>query len=295
MKSTAAKIAFLGDLGDPWVAAIAGAFPPTLAVESRNCPAELSPDAVAPADEPLLVVVHRQYWSSSDDRLFQGWPRRRDKPARPVRVFCFGPFFRHEELERLRPMFDQMIPEATAAEILPGRALELLEGVSRPFAGIPVASFRVEVACGTCGLAQVLVQRINDGGYRAILVDESEIGGLAPIASAERALTIWEAPILEPDWPERLRACADASGPVIVLAGFADRAIVSISRAHGAVACLDLPVDGDDLLNVVDRIATGFSLDRWPIPMRMDSAHSVPPPRKRDLTPLRWPDPTRSV
>ena len=40
---------------------------------------------------------------------------------------------------------------------------------------------------------------------------------------------------------------------MIALAGFADRAIVARAREAGAVACLELPCDLDDLVDAVDR------------------------------------------
>ena len=73
-------------------------------------------------------------------------------------------------------------------------------------------------------------------------------------SSRPRVLSVWDVPVLEPDWPELLRR-QSSLGPVIALLGFADRATVARAKAAGAAACLDLPFDLDDLLHVVRRVS----------------------------------------
>ena len=104
-------------------------------------------------------------------------------------------------------------------------------------------------------------------------------------------LTVWELPVLTEDWPERLETRAVALGPVIALAGFADRAIVTTAQARGACACLDFPFDIDDLLDVVDRVARSFAADRWPLPPRAESAHVLPPRSRRRVAASTAPSP----
>ena len=62
-------------------------------------------------------------------------------------------------------------------------------------------------------------------------------------------------PLLEPDWSQRLERRSRATGPVIALFGFADRETVTLAKACGAIACLELPYDVDDLIDVIDRAA----------------------------------------
>ena len=98
---------------------------------------------------------------------------------------------------------------------------------------------------------------------------------------AERTLTIWDVPLLEPDWSQRLERRSRANGPVIALFGFADRETVTLAKACGAIACLELPYDVDDLIDVIDRAARTLSPERWPIPVRVEQPHRLPPPPRR--------------
>ena len=66
-------------------------------------------------------------------------------------------------------------------------------------------------------------------------------------------LTIWEIPVLEPGWASAWNGARFGPDRSIALAGFADRAVVARARAGGAVACLELPCDLDDLIDAVDR------------------------------------------
>ena len=113
-------------------------------------------------------------------------------------------------------------------------------------------------------------------GYRAFAVDDLDQAarvGAPPAAPspADRALTIWDVPVLEPDWAERLERRARLTGPVIALCGFADRDVVVTAKARGAVACLELPYDVDDLIDVIDRAARSIPADKWPKHMRASS------------------------
>ena len=139
----------------------------------------------------------------------------------------------------------------------------------------------------TIELCRALADAFGAAGYRAEAIDDQEIGGLLragidrrPVT--ERVLTIWEIPVLEPGWAERLEWRATRTGPVIVLAGFADRAIVARARAAGAVACLELPCDIDDLIDTVNRAVRSTDLESWPVPPRAEPPHGLPPrPHRR--------------
>ncbi len=128
-------------------------------------------------------------------------------------------------------------------------------------------SFRVEIACGTDELGDSLVQTCTDAGYRVEKVDDSGFGEdlrawVSPVATTERVLTIWEVPVLEPGWAERLGRRAVATGPIIGLMGFAERSTVTLAKANGACACLELPCDRDDLLEVIDRVTRSIPLGK---------------------------------
>jgi DNA-binding NarL/FixJ family response regulator len=101
--------------------------------------------------------------------------------------------------------------------------------------------------------------------------------------------------VLEAGWAQRLEWRARRTGPVIALAGFADRAVVARARGAGAVACLELPCDLDDLVDAVDRTVTLATPESWPIPARVEPPHELPPRRKASrhrslVAPPTWPD-----
>ena len=91
-------------------------------------------------------------------------------------------------------------------------------------------------------------------------------------------VTVWDVPVLEAGWPELIEH-RSRLGPVIALLGFADRATVGLARARGAAACLDLPFNVVDLIDVLDRVSRPMLDEREPaVPVRLESPHAVPPP-----------------
>ena len=115
-------------------------------------------------------------------------------------------------------------------------------------------------------MSSVAVEACERAGYRTrriddLLIEPNSLGRPAQSAGSERVLTIWDVPVLEPGWPDQLERRARLTGPVIALLGFADRASVTLARARGAAACLELPFDLDDLLYLIDRAVETRPLD----------------------------------
>jgi hypothetical protein len=246
---------FVGDLGDPWVAAIADALPRE--VERRTCAGVLPDDWLDETSALGTIVVHRALLTARDARWLAALRSGRADPPRVV--LCVGPHIRHAELERLASLVDEVVPEATArdtiARHLPGGEIRAPLAVRGPDPGrcVSVVSehfeFR-ETLAEACEIAGYLARPARD-------LSEAEPGGLA----------VWNIPVLRTDWPKGLARRASA-GPVVALLGFADRATVGQARAHGASACLELPFDLADLVFVLDRLAAPW----------IEPAHEVPPP-----------------
>jgi hypothetical protein len=291
MDLTEGAILFLGDLNDPWGVAMADVLPAPASVHRVDCSGDLPDLPFDSRRPPRLIVVHRHYWNAGDVKKIKSWRDSRASLSAPALILCFSPYFRYEELERVSGLFDLIIPEATATDVLPGRVARLIDGKASPGSRAKGTSFRIEMACGTDDLVEVLVQRCSDAGYRVEKVDDSGIGEdsrlrVSPVSTTERVLTIWEVPVLEQGWPERLDRRVLATGPVIGLMGFADRATVTLAKANGARACLELPCESDDLLDVIDRVTRSFPLEKWPLPPRAEPPHVLPPrPRRRVSTP----------
>jgi hypothetical protein len=286
MDSNEGAVRFLGDLSDPWVVAIADALPTRASIERVDCAGDLPDNPFDPARPSRAIVVHRHSWNAGQAKRIKSWRARRASGNAPTLILCFSPYLRYEELEQLVSLFDQIVPEATAMDVLPGRLARLIDGIASPGSRTETTSFRIDIACGTEELGEVLVQTCAQAGYRVERADDSRFGEdlqprISPVSRTERVLTIWEIPVLEPSWPERLDRRARATGPVIGLMGFAERSTVTLARANGASACLELPCDSDDLLDVIDRVTRSISLDQWPLPPRAEPPHVLPPRSRR--------------
>jgi hypothetical protein len=284
--ASSCAVGFIGDLSDPWVVAIADALSTSRAVHRVDHTGPLPAWPFEAPDPPCAAVIHRHKLGPPDARRLEEW-RNRDAD-RPGRLFlCVSPYVRYEELERWSGLVELVISEATAADVLPGQLARRLDGQTRRRPSCAAAPIRIEIAGGDDELCRALVDACVHAGYSAGQVDEQEIGGYPQgrprdrsATAAERVLTIWEVPVLEPGWPQRLEWRAHRTGPVIGLAGFADRVIVARAKEAGAVACLDLPCDLDDLTDAVDRAVSSTPPGAWPIPARSEPAHVLPPPRR---------------
>lgn len=238
---------FVGDLGDPWVVAIADRLPDT--VRRRPSPAELPEAWIDEEPPPGLVVLHRPILTGLDLQRI-GRLRGRGEPS-PRVVLCVGPHARHDDLARAARLFDAVLPEATAADTI-RRHVE-------PPGPRPAHRPTIRVVSGLHDVRGVLVDACRVLGYRA----EAEGDGEAGL----RGVVVWDVPMLDPGWPERL-ARRSRSASVVALMGFADRESVAIAREAGAAACLEWPCDLDDLAHVLDRLTAG---------PRVEPGHALPP------------------
>jgi CheY-like chemotaxis protein len=297
----AGPVGFIGDLDDPWIAAIADAISTSRTVHRLDCTGLLPEHLFEKLPPPRAIVIHRHKLSPRDADRIAEW-RARAGEATPRLVLCISPYVRYAELEPWTGLVDMVVSEATAADVLPGRLVRLIDGGARSRPGPGTLPVRIEVAGGDGELCRALRDACGAAGYPVEAVDDQEIGGIPgprrrkrSASAAIRVLTIWELPVLEAAWGQRLEWRARRTGPVIALAGFADRAVVARARGSGAVACLELPCDLDDLVDAVDRAVSTTPPESWPIPTRVEPPHVLPPRRnarrQRSLVaPSPWPD-----
>jgi DNA-binding NarL/FixJ family response regulator len=152
------------------------------------------------------------------------------------------------------------------------------------------ATVDVEVVSTDYEIRSMLREACLRAGYRA---------SDSPTFQSPSDLAVWDVPVLETRWTEQLER-RSRGGPVVALLGFADRAAVSAAREAGASACLDFPCAIDDLIHVLDRLASeatpptrGDSLARAQLPHAAHAPHAIRPRRGR-TTPaagLLWPRP----
>ncbi len=302
MDGSAAAIWFVGDLSDPWVASIGDALPASYGIFRIDSAAE--PLAGRPLDldhPPRLIVVHRQTLAPRDAERLTEWRPQASVATSPALVLCVGPYVRYEELERYSGLVDLVLSEATAADVLPRHVARLLDGRAGRTARAendPVV--RVSVASASPELCRTISDACAAAGYRIEQADDQMVGERLPSSdeqsqAAEPCLTIWDVPVLE-EWTDRLERHARHNGPVVALMGFPDRNMVAVAKSKGAVACLELPLNLDDLVDVIDRIAHSLARGARSAPARAESPHMLPPrprrqagDRRTPANPKEWP------
>jgi len=294
MDSFEGGIWFVGDLSDPWVVTIADALPASLNTIRVDCAGDLPDHPFDPTRRPRLIILHRHRLTASDAERLRAWRGSAASAPPTALILCVSPYVRYEELERWSGLANLVLPETAAPDVLPRHVARLLEDPRiRPARG-EGPPYRLEVAAANDELSRALVDACNPAGHRAQQVDERNVGEASaprypPACPTERVLTIWEVPVLDPGWTDRLERRSLATGPVIALFSFPDRTIVARAKALGAVACLELPCNLDDLLDVIDRTGRSMPQESWPVPVRLEPPHVVPPRSRRRSRPQETP------
>ena len=271
---------FTGDLGDPGSRAIASALPHgrTRWIDAPGDFPRRWPGIAA--ESPRVVVLHRGVLQATDGERVARL-RGRLGGSRPI-ILCVGPHVRYAEIDRWMRWVDVVLTESVAAETIV-RHVQTAEGVSSVLGGEAgkrgqtpeswsVQAHRtVSVVSTNPELRATLAAILRSGGYEVVeLVQLEDSGGSAGVA------TVWDVPVLEPTWRDRL-ATMSATVPVVTLVGFLDRSTANLARVSGASACLDLPCDLADLVGAVDRVAG----------IRRDPAHIGPPaPMRGSVKPV---------
>jgi hypothetical protein len=273
-------VILMGDLSDPWVGLIAESVRGAAGVVGLDCDDELPDRPFDGGRPPRIVILHRNRLGTRDARRVSGWRSQVAADDVLAIVLCVSPFVRYAEVERWHGLVDWVLPEATAPDVLPGRVTRLIEATKRARAQERTTAFHVEVASGIEALGSGVVDTCTAAGFRARLVPDllwsDHSGRPGHAAGNERVVTIWDVPVLEQGWPEQVERRVRLTGPVITLFGFADRAVVAEAKARGASACLDVLYDGDDLIDVIDRVVHARALDSWPVPARIEAPHVLP-------------------
>jgi hypothetical protein len=300
-------ILFAGDLDDPWVRRLVDSLADLGRLQTLQVDGAIPARPFDPDGPPDLLVLHRARLTQSDAaRLMTLRPQARLNPL-PRIILCHSPYVRYAELE-VAASVDVVIPEAAALETLPRHASLLLQSPPRRLGDDRHGSARVEIISSAYEMREMLAEACTAAGFsptrRADLdVREERLDPAGDSSFRGPVITIWDVPVLDPDWPGQLERFG-RRGPVVALLGFADRSIVRLAREKGASACLDLPLDLDDLREILERTARDLlSVPASTVPARAEEAHPVPPPpasravprgraaiRERTGQPPSWPE-----
>ncbi|WP_169974766.1 hypothetical protein [Tautonia rosea] len=249
MNGNRIEVAFSGDLTDPWVAALRNAIHET----STPIDGVVLPQDWSPSPFLSVLVLHRGTLSVAEaDRLRR---LRESDPSLRV-ILVVGPHARYHQIMVWSGIVDVLLPEATACETIARYVGQPTHSRIVPAKPLPVA-----LACGQWELGRLLSDALIDAGYAPRRERDNPLHG-------PEAWVVWDVPVLDPDWSSRLAMAAQRRG-VIALLGLANRDTVVTARASGAIACLDLPCDPDDLIYVLDRLTTASRSAS----LRRDSSH----------------------
>ncbi|QEH33523.1 hypothetical protein OJF2_20250 [Aquisphaera giovannonii] len=289
MSESGKAVWFLGDLEDPWVVAIGESLAGLPGLQVRGAGRELPAPPGGSEEVPGLLIVHRSRLTTHDLARLETWKSlggERGRANQPRILLCYGPNVRYAELERCARLANLLIPEATASETLhrQARRLAALEAdlLTRP----PGQGRRVDVVSSNRALRDAIAEGLAELDFSSRAVaDSGRFEALLPESDDMAEAAVWDVPVLEPGWPEVMQRRARLA-PVVALLGLADRGLVAEARAAGASACLDLPLDLEDLGYVIDRVLAAAAVVGGPGARRAEGGHgSPPPPASRS----RWP------
>jgi hypothetical protein len=284
-------ILFAGELDDPWVGLIVTSISNVAPLRTLDVNGPIPSRLYGDDECPGTVIIHRSRLSQADVSRIEGYRQENQSKLGPEVILCYSPYVRYAELERCSQAVDLLIPEASAVDILP---CHLSRDVQDPAAApghVHRGSIKVEVISTDHALRATLQEICQAagfgslGGSDAIFDPPSSRSSrarsgatLIPNAKPRPVVTVWDIPVLEAGWPDLVEH-RSRLGPVIALLGFADRATVGLARARGAAACLDLPFNVRDLIDVIDRVSQPMLTAREPRDHgRFESPHAVPPP-----------------
>ncbi len=94
MAATADVVGFLGDLDDPWVAAIADTISSRFHVERLHCAGDVPEEPFPTQSLPRVIVLHRHRLSAQDRARIKRWTEPVDSGIKPAVVLCVSPYVR---------------------------------------------------------------------------------------------------------------------------------------------------------------------------------------------------------
>ena len=299
---------FLGNLDDPWVVALLAAAGEFSLVRAIPCRGDLPERLFEPEGPPRVVILHRSRITAVDVSRLDRWrPGLRSNPL-PQIILCVDGYVRYAELERCSRMVDLVLPEATAVETLPRHVRRLVNDEPETPRHADPGAPGVEVVSSDHELRLILAETCVAAGFQVRSAsDFRDARGFAGPVGNGPVITVWDVPVLDPAWTQRLEERCKL-GPVVALMGFADRATVSEARRHGASACLDAPVDPHDLIDALNRVGRAVPVGTVRSPALRQPERACAPgtsgarePGKswqggdpRTGAPRRWPDRERA-
>ncbi len=238
------EIAMVGDPADEVFVSLVSAIPQR--VDCYKSVAELAESRTEAEQRLDCIVLHLPFPSQADFKAILDVAPR--EAFRPRVILCTSPLARYRQLELWAGACHAILSDTTAGEVIwryvggRGHSRVSVEG-PQSFAR---RRRRVAVVSSDFELRVMIADICQRAGYAA-----------CPVASWNEAtagsLAVWDVPVLDESWRTILRRESHRRR-ILALAGFCDRALVRQLKQHGALACLDLPTQTDDIAWVLDRL-----------------------------------------
>jgi hypothetical protein len=266
---------FAGDFEDPLVSAMLGALqadPDTVWVvdwpEGTTLP-EMIAHHIAMNGELVSVVIHRRSLGPSELAAL-GFIRRtiENSLRKPSIELIAGNLVRYSDLQATTSLVDRIVSEGVATEVIVRKT-----SMAEPAGdfGFPVGILTSNVA-----LREMLEDVLLAFGYCPAVLN-----GCSDPILPHGSLLIWDVPVLSDRWEVRLRD-QSRMRPILTLLGLADRGLIERARSAGAISCLELPFQIEDLRNVLERHATRPANRADMRPDRPRTIRSEPEPMQTD-------------
>lgn len=212
------------------------------------------------------LLIHRRNIGPSEIQTISAIRQRLEGsgPRRPRIELVLGDLARYSDVQTLAAMSDRITPEGIITEVLPFRLQRLRNQVPRSVSGNFPS--KVGLLSQNRSLMEMLAEWIQFIGHQPVIVN-----GWSDPRISRSGLMIWDVPLLNSRWETELLNQTKRR-PVITLMGMATRDLTEQARAAGAIGCLDLPFESDDLIDMIHHGLT-FS-DRHTGPVGQIEGHS---------------------
>lgn len=213
--------------------------------ENGQVPAGLIKTATARPLGRGLILVHRRAIGPLEMHALTDLRHALDaaRTGRPRLELVVGDLARYAEVQALEQVADRITPEAVMADLMPGRLARFCGQAPKPAS----QQAQVGILSSSRDLAAILADLVQWSGFTPVLAN-----GWSDRRLHSGSLVVWDVPMLSSRWLAELQA-QSRRRPVLALLAMSHRDTTAQARAAGAVACLDLPFETEDLADLLAR------------------------------------------
>ena len=213
--------------------------------ENTAPPANLVEFAVSRRMAKGVVIIHRRNIGPTELSVISELRSAMEESGRnrPKLELILGDLVRYAEVQTLSALADRITPESVASDLLPGRLARFSGKAGK--ATVNQQFSKVGILSSNLAIAEMLAEWVQWCGYTPLIANGWSDRLLQP-----NSLIIWDVPTLSDRWLSQLRIQARRR-PVLTLLAMSNRDTTEQAKLAGAVACLDLPFEADDLSDLL--------------------------------------------